>query len=249
MAARNTIDESLSIDLRRVGFGTKARQTNRQSESHQARIVSIKKMPFLMSISFLLKAVKGGEVFFIDCLKQIVDTEHDPSEGRLARFLKSWDDQPKGKKFRASIDNLIVQSGMRTAEVYGWYSSVAFDVSGNILKQHASVAAPLLMKASLSRALDVERGGREREMHFKAMGYLPTSKGVAVQVNNIPAGGASGDGDGTRPSFVDDDARDVVGVLRSNSRHALPARVDIVDAEPVQHEPANVPSRDDSESF
>jgi hypothetical protein len=132
--------------------------------------------------------VVGGKKVLFGLLRQ---STHDPQamaivdaieEARLSlghrlSGLTGSDDIP--------LDLILDHAHMTPRDLVGIACRCGWDFNQEIGKQIFAMYYPAMMETSMKRALDPD-ATREREIHFKASGHLPTSKGIqiAVQQNN-----------------------------------------------------------------
>ena len=125
------------------------------------------------------------------------------SDGSAKQFLETYDSLPKVDRDRVPIEAICIKAGVDPSAILGATLMAARSLSAQHSSLIAIVEHPEVVRSTVQFA-KLAGGSKDREMIHQSVGFLPTAKGVSMNVNllggNPQFGGAEG-GDDDEDSF------------------------------------------------
>ena len=156
----------------------------------------------------------GGQKQVLQWLALANDKDHP----QVQRVLQCW--RRSRRVHRTATDweqpeAIVRRAGLSPGEFIGLVHQTIYDFTGHVGDIKAALAYGRMMDASIARATE-KSGTNERKIHFMQRGYLPSSKGVGIQINNknVQTGEDEPAAPG-RPESFDLTARKVIRALPS----------------------------------
>ena len=156
-------------------------QTKGKLSKPLRRLVAVRKV-LADPIRNVLIRIPGGSSRVLETLAASTEDDEAQTVARIWRTMMRAHDFKQAR--HVDFYALCERAAISPRELIGIVCRCLFDF-GEITERVLKAAIlPQTMEASLLRSLEPDATA-EREMHFKASGYLPTSKGIQIGINNV----------------------------------------------------------------
>ena len=136
--------------------------------------------------------------------RKAIDLLRFSADENAKQFLEIYDQPPKVDRDRVPIEAICIKAEVNPAAILGATLMAARQVSAQESALIAITEHPQVVKDTITFA-GLAGGSKDRKMIHQAVGFLPTSKGVSMNVNlsggNPQFGGAESGGDDDEDSF------------------------------------------------
>lgn len=200
-------------------------------------------LPFEPTLAYAFRSI-GGKESAIGAARLLSDK--DPKFLRVVTAYDVLSDADKGK---VRVEDLCAGAELTPGEFLGAVTTALWERNADIGRLIAAVNHPRVIESTIEHSAS-PFGGQDRKMLLEASGFLPTSKGIAINIDNSKKTLNAGAGTTTieqvgLPSF-EEDGTDLMTAIRGDQAKALPPPSqkqlvavptgEVLDAEIVQFE-------------
>lgn len=200
-------------------------------------------LPFEPTLAYAFRSI-GGKESAIGGARLLAD-----SDKRFLRVITAYDalsDEDKGK---VRLEDLCAGAEITPGEFLGIVTTALWERNADIGRLIAAVNHPKVIENTIEHSAS-PFGGQDRKMLLEASGFLPTSKGLSINIDNSKKTLNTGAGTTTitqvgLPAF-EEDGVELMTAIRGDQGKALPPPSqkqlvqvptgEVMDAEIVQSE-------------
>jgi hypothetical protein len=127
-----------------------------------------------------IRRVVGGRKVLFGLLRQ---STHDPQAVAIVEAIEEARtlDPKHASDNELPLDLILEHANLTPRDLVGIASRCGWEFNLDIGRQIFAMYYPSMMETSMKRALDPD-ATREREIHFKASGHLPTPQGIQIGI-------------------------------------------------------------------
>jgi hypothetical protein len=201
--------------------------------------------PFEATLAYAFRAV-GGKATAIEGARLLGDNPP------FQKIVFAWDNLSDGDRERIRLEDLCAAAEITPSQFLSAVVPAMWQRNVDIGKLVGGAAVVPVVEAVAQRAQGAF-GMPDAKMIFDMNGMLPTSKGIAINIDNSKKTVNVKNGPSALPSFEESvmtntqAVRGDASVTQLGTRKAIAAPEIILEAEPVEAEVINVSSSDDSE--
>lgn len=122
--------------------------------------------------------------------------------GEAPELLEAWERAKNRPEEGSSLEYLLEKANMTAGDFIGLAAKVAYELNVKLGNAIGAFHYPEMMKASVKRAKDLQHGTKDFAIHAQHTGYLPTSRGISIAMQQNNVGREEQDEPGRAPSFA-----------------------------------------------
>jgi hypothetical protein len=197
-------------------------------------------LPFEPTLAYAFRSI-GGKESAIGGARLLAE-----SDQRFLRIITAYDTLSASDQSSIRLEDLCIGAEISPGEFLGLVTKALWERNADIGRLIAAVNHPQVVENTIQHSAS-PFGGGDRRMLLEASGFLPTSKGIAINIDNskkvLNAGGTTTIEEVSLPTF-EEDGLETMTALRGDQTKALPPpspkqlvqvpNGEVMDAEVVQ---------------
>lgn len=176
-------------------------------------------LPFEPTLAYAFRSI-GGKESAIGGARLLAETDQ-----RFLRIVVAYDSLSTANKGTTRLEDLCAGAEITPGEFLGLVTTALWERNADIGRLIAAVNHPKVIESTIQHSQS-PFGGGDRKMLLEAAGFLPTSKGVSINIDNSKktlntSGGTTTIESVGLPTF-EQDGMELMTAIRGDQTKALP---------------------------